>query len=296
MEIERLGPLAELPGTWVGTGFNLIARPDFQNKKPFFLQVGGTVERLEFTRIGGNIPNRGSLQNDAFLNGLHYQQEVADCLTHGALHIEPGLWIHIPPTIDPPVPTATIVRQATIPHGDSLLAQSTLVTEVNGPPILDPVNSVPFTDTVIPDLNGTAKEPLGPPYTNPYTDKAALGAQAPPGCLPPGVDILAAVKNPVVVLAAAITGQNITHTDVIIISTASVAGSTGILNIPFVVRNANAVRMDAIFWIETVTPPAGDPFMQLQYVQRVILDFEKDPANGKTIHWPHISVATLVKQ
>ncbi|MFZ0481175.1 MAG: hypothetical protein WAL71_18695 [Terriglobales bacterium] len=54
--------------------------------------------------------------------------------------------------------------------------------------------------------------------------------------------------------------------------------------------------MDAIFWIETVQPTdGGDPFLQLQYVQRVILDFPPAP-NAAIIHWPHISVATLVKQ
>jgi hypothetical protein len=47
--------------------------------------------------------------------------------------------------------------------------------------------------------------------------------------------------------------------------------------------------MDAIFWIETVQLADGSSFLQLQYVQRVILDF-------LGIHWPHISVATLVKQ
>jgi hypothetical protein len=53
--------------------------------------------------------------------------------------------------------------------------------------------------------------------------------------------------------------------------------------------------MDAIFWIETVQPTNGDPFLQLQYVQRVILDFPPKP-DAPIIHWPHISVATLVKQ
>lgn len=79
------------------------------------------------------------------------------------------------------------------------------------------------------------------------------------------------------------------------VSTNAVQGSTGILNIPFITRNANALQMDAIFWIETVQPSSGDPFLQLQYVQRVILDFPPKP-NAPIIHWPHISVATLVKQ
>jgi hypothetical protein len=273
----------------------LIARPDFQNKKPFFLEINGTIENLEFARIGGDIPNRGSEQVDINLHGVHYLQQVADCLTHGALHIEPGLWILIPATTDPKVPQQTVVRQATIPHGDSLLAQSTFLATLNGGPKIDPIDSFPFVDTTIPGLNTPATNILGAPYTDQYTDKANLTKQLPECCLPQGLDILVAVRNPATVLQAAIKGQTITQTVVIAISTAAVAGSTGILNIPFVVRNANALQMDAIFWIETVQPTAGDPFLQLQYVQRVILDFPATP-NGAIIHWPHISVATLVKQ
>ena len=42
----------------------------------------------------------------------------------------------------------------------------------------------------------------------------------------------------------------------------------------------------------------GSHFMQLQYTQTVMLDFGTIP-NGdpaQIIRWPHISVATLVKQ
>lgn len=70
------------------------------------------------------------------------------------------------------------------------------------------------------------------------------------------------------------------------ISTSAVGG---ILNIPFVTQNANAAKLDAIFWIETVQQPDGSTFLQLQYTQTVILNF-------LGINWPHISVATLVKQ
>lgn len=287
---ERLGPLKELPGTWVGTGFNLIARPDFQNNKPFFLEINGTIESLEFTLIGGDIPNRGSEQDDLFLHGLHYLQQVADCTTHGALHIEPGLWIHIPKTKDPNVPNPTVVRQATIPHGDSLLAQSTLIAEVPGGPKIDPLDSLPFTDAVIPGLNTPPKNPLGPPYTDPY-----VNTPLPTCCVPAGLQAAATIQNPALVLLAAIQGQNITRTVVIAISTTAAQGSTGILNIPFVLRNANALQMDAIFWIEVVKPTDGEEFLQLQYVQQVILDLPAKP-NGPIVHWPHISVATLVKQ
>jgi hypothetical protein len=94
------------------------------------------------------------------------------------------------------------------------------------------------------------------------------------------------------VLRAAIDLQKQTFTETVVIkiSTASVQNH-GIGNIPFVVSNANATQLDAIFWIEKVVDPEegpDNPYIQLQYVQRVILDFDG-------IHWPHISVATLVK-
>jgi len=47
--------------------------------------------------------------------------------------------------------------------------------------------------------------------------------------------------------------------------------------------------MSAIFRVEKVEDATGNVFMELQYTQTVILDFIG-------IKWPHISVATLVKQ
>jgi hypothetical protein len=52
---DNLGLLGDLPGTFIGTGFNLIARPDKQNNNPFFLELNATQEILEFTNIGGDM-------------------------------------------------------------------------------------------------------------------------------------------------------------------------------------------------------------------------------------------------
>jgi hypothetical protein len=59
-----LGPLAELPGTWTGKGFNVIWRP-FQGGPPnqdHFLELNLTEETLTFEEIPGAIPNRGLRQ------------------------------------------------------------------------------------------------------------------------------------------------------------------------------------------------------------------------------------------
>ena len=93
------------------------------------------------------------------------------------------------------------------------------------------------------------------------------------------------VTDPNTVLTADIAGQNITHTEVLIVDSAT---SGGIANIPFVAANANAASASAIFWIERVQPEFGPHHMQLQYTQTVLLNF-------RGLSWPHVSVATLTK-
>jgi hypothetical protein len=290
----QLGLLMDLPGRWEGKGFNLIARPARQGiatNPTFFLELNGTHETLEFTAIGGDIPNRGDIEPTALLHGLHYLQSVSDCADSSGIHKEPGLWIHVPPTAENA--SETYVRQATIPHGDSLVAQSSFFTTVAGGPLIAPVDAFPFPLTdPIPALNDTTHAVItNAAYLNPY-----LTDPLPEHCLPKGLVAAKTIRDPTEVLRAQILGQTISETVVIQITTGFPSPLTtsptvqGIVNIPFITRNANTTQMDAIFWIETVAHPtiAKKYFMQLQYVQRVVLDFAG-------IHWPHFSVATLIK-
>jgi hypothetical protein len=267
---RRLGPLADLSGTWRGYGFNLISLPDFHEGKPFRFLANTTIESLDFTSIGGPVPNRGSGQDDIMIHGLTYLQRVTDANTNGALHIEPGIWLYVPPTTVPPNPSATVVRLATIPHGNSLLAQGNEIQPVVRP-IIDPVDPTP--------VRNPPGEPLGAGYLGPITNPTL-----PNGFKPEYV------KNPNQALVDAIAGDNIVKTVVLSVSTATADPTKqGILNIPFVVSNANATRLDAIFWIETIQRADGSQYLKLQYTQKIILNF-------LNIDWPHISVATLVKQ
>jgi hypothetical protein len=62
--------------------------------------------------------------------------------------------------------------------------------------------------------------------------------------------------------------------------------------------NADTALVYATFWIEKVTHPEHRPFMQLQYAQMVVLEFEilkLLPQKVVNLGWPHISVATLRK-
>jgi hypothetical protein len=285
--LDQLGPLADMPGTWMGGGFNLISLPDKHDNKIFRLRLNTTRETLTFTPIGGPIPNRGSAQDDIAFLGLHYFQQVSDAITNEGRHVEPGLWLNLPATTAPQQ-GATIARLGTIPHGDSLLAQGTSLT-VNGGPKIDSVDSTPFT---LDPTTGARKNDTNAAYLAPFTS-TSLPAGVPAG----------SIANPNLVLTNAIKNQKIVKTVVLFVSATPVGGINGtpiappnkpnavggIVNIPFVTVNANANSFSAIFWIETIENTDGSQFLQLQYTQTVILDFSG-------LKWPHISVATLVKQ
>ena len=55
--LTSLGLLADMAGTWEGHGFNLIARPDHEQKENLYLQLNQTDETLKFDPIWSAIPN-----------------------------------------------------------------------------------------------------------------------------------------------------------------------------------------------------------------------------------------------
>ena len=282
---SNLGPLARLPGVWKGTGFNMIWRPFRDPANPgqdHFLELNLTDETLQFEEIGGAIPNRGLLQSDISMFGATYLQQIGDANTGEALHIEPGIWATAPLTTDP-AEKPTVIRMGSIPHGTTILAQG-VAFEINGPPQIQPVDITPFLIK-----NAATKKPF--PESNLATPTAF---RSPPAAIA-GVT-QAMVDNPNSVLSAAIAGQNITDTVVLVVSTDPVQPVVGggTANTAFLQGgsdgpNANAATATAIFWIETVTDPAtGSQFLQLQYTQTVLLNF-----NG--LSWPHVTVGTLRK-
>jgi hypothetical protein len=255
-----LGPLSDLAGTWVGWGFNLIAVPDAQGGAPFRLLLAATREVLTFEPIDSPIVNRGSAQDDISFRGVQYRQQINDRFSNQTLHLETGVWLHTPDTSAPPARDA-VARLGTVPHGTSFLAQGTHFTD-RGPPEIGSIRTTPTGPSVTPD------------YLRPY-------AEATP---PPGIP-RAAVADPNVVLSGALDRASVLRTTTLEIATTPGGAS----NIPFLVRNADATRVSATTWIETVRLPAGREGLQLQYSQTVILRFAE-------IDWPHVTVATLTKR
>jgi hypothetical protein len=284
-----LGPLAELSGTWKGRGFNQIWRP-FHGTQDRFLELNETSETLQFDAIPGDIPNRGLLQADINLHGLTYLQQIQDVHVLGpngkpaGIHIEPGLWINIPATTNPQDPP-TVARLANIPHGTSIVAQGSAFPAVNHAPTFAPASITPFT--------------IAPPHTPipfPETNLAVASQfRTPPAEIPNITQAM--LDNPNIVLSQGIAGKNIVSTTTLKISTTDLnppSSGGGTANIAFLQGaaggpNALAVQVDAIFWIETIREANGSIKHQLQYSQTVLLNFNN-------LSWPHVSVATLLKQ
>ena len=339
-----LGPLAAFAGTFRGSGFNLIFRPDStQTPTPLPIPVPGTdnvlelnltLETLSFSKSLGSVPNRGMVQGDIFLNGVPYLQTISDVTVPSqpvGIHFEPGLWMAVPATTEPHE-GSTVVRMASIPHGTTVEAQGTSST-IAGKPTIPAVDITPFF--------------TAPPHNkNPFPSQTAADkntARIPQDLtsfIAAGTITQAMLTDPNTLLRNHIASQTITSTTVISISSAPAAPliGGGTDNIAFLLGNAAAsptqpnaqtLKMEATFWIETVEfainvpifEPGQPPLIipaQTSAAGQPVPEFLVNPPipitaprsitvgatqiqysqqvflNFNTLTWPHVSVATLV--
>jgi hypothetical protein len=110
--------------------------------------------------------------------------------------------------------------------------------------------------------------------------------------LPPAIS-QAHITDPNTVLTDMIAHQTILETTVLQVTSPGIGVAQalpgGAQNIPFLVDNACTAQVTATFWIEKVQRRSGrQHFMQLQYSQTVLLNF-------LGLSWPHVTVATLIR-
>jgi len=336
-----LGPLAAFSGTFRGKGFNTIFRPDLgtPTKLPVaatddnLLELNLTEETLSFSPSLGAVPNRGEVQGDINLNGVPYLQVINDVTIAGqstGIHVEPGLWMAVPPTGDP-TEGPTFMRMASIPHGTTVLAQGKAVTTA-GKPAFPVIPITPFS---------TGSDPSsGSPFPN-QTAAAAGTVRIPQDLtsfIKAGTITQAMLDNPASLLSTHLAGLNVTSSTAITVSTRPPLPlfGGGNNNMAFLMGdaqagspNAQAATMEATFWIETVeytiqvpvfTP--GQPPLTITAqggsggapVPEFLIDppaaitaprtitatatqiqyAQKVLLNFNGLTWPHVSVATLV--
>ena len=320
-----------LSGTWTSEaqGWNLIALP--VGPKKFRLLMNQYGETLKFGLADLCVPNRGAAETapDQHIDAIAYEQiivqkAVADfpatkliAPNGNGIHHEPGFFLQL---LDHATKghteevkkgklekgddvELTIARQASIPHGNSVLAMGTIKTFAGPPKIgtekipadINPENATPER---IKDTNFNTNAYLTPykhfednHFFGNVTDSARTRF---PGLFP---------KDANAILKFALSKLSVKQTTVLHFDTKyrnKNLTNTPISNIPFVQREANVTEMHADFWIMELEKDDGSDTTEfiMQYSQTVYLEFfESDDKDekGKLIRWPHVSINTLRK-
>ncbi|KAF4342882.1 hypothetical protein FBEOM_3172 [Fusarium beomiforme] len=277
--IAPLGILEKFTGSFSGPGINTIFRPNsvspttttFPNPvtpappsppNVSVLELNLTQEDMVFSNPLGNVPNRGlEKQNDIMINGVMYLQTVNDVTNtatgkgDGAktgIHTENGFWLNVPQTNNNPVVGNTLVRLGSIPHGTTINAQGDPPVVTQAAPDIGPRSITPFTIGNPNDLQVKASQDASLNNTARLPQDLSLFIKE-------GTINQAILKNPAQILLDINSQLNIIETNTFNVSTQlPPTPGGGTANIAFLVGataqnpNANAVRMDATFWVETV--------------------------------------------
>jgi len=277
---------------FAGTGFNTIFRPNnvfstatspsLVNPPPpqpstaAVLELNLTTETLYFSDQLGNVPNRGfQNQGDINLNGISYLQHVKDVTNTGTgkadgeptdIHAETGFWMNVPASNVNPVVGNTLLRMASIPHGTTINAQGGPAVPQGEPnaPSIGKRDITPF------QLQGGQRIPKhieSQIATNSDTPRLPKDLTL---FMKEGTITQAILSDPATVLNNVNAQLTITNTLTFNVTTSNstpfspppvpfVTEGGGTANSAFLVGatsdtpNANAIEMDATFWVETVT-------------------------------------------
>lgn len=311
-DVRDLGPLQQLPGLWKNVeeegsltdsrGWNLIALPFAQDgHPPYRLLMNQYNEEIRFSFVDDMVPNRGIsfplAPKDQFLVTLDYQQTIRqsdaadDAGTPLAgekglpIHHEPGLFLHM---LDQREEDIDVARLATIPHGNAATAIGKSRTYDGPPQDIEDVSSFPEGAVLIgEDINEAVDAATEvSDYLNPYkkfTDAPFKG--------------IFSAKTPFDTLRGALGLMDVKKTTELRMTTD--LKEAGIVNIPFIERQADANLMRSVFYIMELNGepgPDGKPPMALAYTQFIFLDFlpRRDGEAG-LIRWPHISINVMQK-
>ncbi|MDB5073558.1 MAG: hypothetical protein JWM87_4669 [Candidatus Eremiobacteraeota bacterium] len=267
--VSALGPYADLVGTWQGDlGWNLVAVPG----KPFDLLVQQYTETITFSPML-DIPNRRMGAPTSFLAGLEYSLQIFELdKPTVSLHEENGMWLLLGDGTDAGDDVnklPTIARQATVPHGDSVLALGGFTDQPRAP-------QYPKIE-VLPVIYGQA----GFDYFQQYNNQKGAAGEL--------------VKDPCSLLAAALPNTNIDRT-ITFTARTDAYPQGGLLNIPFIQKYADASLFAATMWLAYESSASGTPDLTLQYAQLTMIDFAQQPdQRSGLIKWPHIDINTLKK-
>lgn len=294
---DHLGPLKALVGEWQSvtlqgtdagggaqvtpSGWNVISVPGADG---FVFEVIPYVESLKFSSVAVNAGNRGPVfggqEADQQVFGLFYEQQIKSvcdtdsCNRRGfakdtVIHAETGMFLYMKDFSG----GYQIARLSTIPHGNAVLALGSFDTKATpGTGFFDAISAAST------NLDDSAIDALG--YNDAIIGERQFAAfpQATPNAF---------LKSTLDGIVGKGTLDSMTT---LTMSTDTPNAAGGILNTPFIQKNATAASMDATFWLQHIS--GGSETQLLQYSQTINLVFP--PAGtANPIKWPHITVSTL---
>lgn len=285
-----LGPLLGLVGTWNNPnpnqgpqlGYNVMPLPQANTPASDNVIVKDFhyFEEMTFSAIPGDAANRGgTIQQNCWV--LFYEQRVyfgadAGSQENTLVHAENGDWLHLvnvkqgTGTLDTgsgstagiPQSPYPIVKQVSVPHGNSILAPGNATTRTQTPggagltPIIPDVTTIPI---------GSTTPALLSIYNNGVYDRTNP------------------MLNPNIILWAPLEGKDIKEITTFQVSTQNPGGAMS--NILFEQRRAKVSVFHTTFWLNTFT----DGTTLLQYSQTMEMEFPGNP--GVTFY--HIDAASM---
>ncbi len=284
--LDKLGPLAGLIGTWVSTktnGFNVMPIPQATGPDGFILKNFFYYEVMTFSAIQGKVANRGGTdEQDCYT--IFYEQRVFFSdgpQANELVHAENGSWLNLitgpqgqgplnnPPNIpSPPAPNPIppqdparqIVKQVSVPHGNSILAMGHVAVNSGAPNIPD-VNTLPIDA--------------------PTAFHSAYGTNIPTN---PNINPNIVLKDALSALAK--QGVEVVRTHQIHVDTSN---DGAVVNIPFIKQHSDVTQFTNTLWLEELS----NGQLLLQYSQDISLKFPQP--GGKSYVFPHITANTLTK-
>lgn len=333
VKAEDLGFLKHLPGTWAnihpeqrkdndpfkgpesifnGRGWNFIALPFAQagQSRNYRVLMNQYNEMLVFKSVDDKVPNRGIRIDgivgnaDQEIVALDYEQTIAQIAAEDIaksrkaggpglpIHHEPGLFLQMR---EQNINGFNIARLATIPHGNVLTALGR-AREIDGKPTIPNLSAFPegVNDNI---ADAVARSAAPTSYLFPYqafTKKPFIGTVKDlkfPGFSPENANALLQLG------INSLPGEVVKTTE---LPMATDVMEAGIVNIPFIERQADAATMRSTFWIMEMDDDSEckhrTPKLVLAYSQFIFLDFF-DRVDGRPgrIRWPHISINMMEK-
>lgn len=300
LHVKQLGPLQHLIGTWLNPrrllkgnnspngsrhnpySYNIMPLPTQSKDYPagYLLKNVKYFEEITFSPIYGDAGNRGGDFTQT-ANVLFYEQRVffAEGPAKDSLvHAENGSWLFLTTgpqqkgpyggpaiphgVITPQPPTSNVVKQISVPHGNSILAQGG-----------------------IPPKNYVQKgSPSIPNYSLPVIPKGV--DSEPYHTLSVGNPYPSLNKNPILPLQQAI--QENPPTSYI---QWTVKAANDITNISFEQKKAKVVDYQVTYWLLAFN--SEEEFTKLAYVQTIDMQLQ---IHGKPVVFPHVTCNYLTKK